>query len=102
MRDLSAIDRTIRGTPIATLAELQTYAYEVPEDKAPPALFSRLTAGEEVEPGELFTSLDTEGRVAAGDSDAALEIIETIKRRLRAAFPDEVPDTDVWGLDSRR
>lgn len=97
MRDLSAIDRTIRGTPIASLAELQAYAYEVPEDKAPPALLSRFTAGAEVDPGELFATLDAEGRIAAGDSDAAVEIVETIKRRLRTAFPDDLPGADAWG-----
>lgn len=94
MRDLSAIERTIRGKPIASLAVLQTYMYEVPEDQAPPPVLSRFAAGEEVDPAELFTAVDTEGRSAAGDSDAALEIIETIKRRLIRTFPDEVPSID--------
>lgn len=96
MRDLSTIKRSIRGHVIATLAELQTYAYEVPEDKSPPALMTRFTAGEEVDPSEFYEALDGEGRAAAGDSDAALEIVETLKARLRAAFPDEVR-SDSWG-----
>jgi hypothetical protein len=94
MRDLSAIERTIRGKPIASLAELQAYTYEIPEGQAPPQLLNRFVAGEEVDPAELFAALDTEGRSAAGDSDAALEIIETIKRRLSTTFPNDVPGAD--------
>ena len=90
MKDVSKIHRSIRGRPIATLAELQLYAYEVPEDRVPPQVFTRLTAGEDVDPAELYQALENEGRIAAGDSDAALEIVETLKRRLTDAFPDEV------------
>lgn len=89
MRDLSKIDLAIRGVPIATLEEIRTYAYEVPEHLSPPAIMTRFTAGEDVDPGDLYRALEGEGRVAAGDSDAALEILETLKARLRAAFPEE-------------
>lgn len=88
----SEIVRELRGRPIATLAELGAYANEVPEALSPPPLFTRFTGGEEVDPSALYLELDSEGRRAAGDSDAALEMIEVFKGRLREAFPDELPD----------
>lgn len=90
MRDLSTVERSIRGRPIATLAELQLYAYEVPEDDEPPELITRLIAGDDVDPGDLYRELASEGRAAVANSDSALELVETLLRRLRAGFAHEI------------
>ena len=80
----------VRGIPIATIVELQTYLYEIPEDREPSVVLTRFVAGQEVGPGELFAALDGPDRDAAGDSDTAREVLELLKRRLAAAFPGEV------------
>lgn len=88
MRDLSRILRTVRGHPIASMAELQLYAYEVPEGSLPPPIMSRLTAGEDVDPRELYLALEGEARATVAHSDAALEVVEAIRQRLTAVFPE--------------
>lgn len=90
MRDLTLETRSIRGKVIANLAELQAFAYEVPEGEVPPSALTRLAAGMDLDPDELYRALETEGARAAGDSDSALVFIETLKARLRKAFPDEL------------
>lgn len=91
MPNLNTTTRSIEGHEIATLAELQSYAYEVPEDKVPPASITRLTGGLDVDPIALYKDLNGVGREVVSHSDRALEIVNRILTRLRGSFPDRLP-----------
>lgn len=81
---------TLRGHVIATDREIRGYAIEVDEGMNPPAAFNRLVAGKDVEPDELYSALDGEGRRVVGGSDHGLKHLEFILGRLRQCFPDEI------------
>lgn len=87
MEDLSKIELFVGGRPIATMAEMQTYAYAVPEDQVGPAIITRFIAGEDVDVGELYRALVGDGRECVADDSAALEVIYTVAERLRSKFP---------------
>ena len=89
MEDLAKIELFVGGRPIATMAEMQTYAYAVPEDQVGPAIITRFVAGQEVNPGELHRALVGEGHAAVADDPAALEVVKAVADRLRKAFPTE-------------
>ena len=89
MEDLSKIELLVSGRPIATMAEMQTYAYAVPEDQVGPAIITRFIAGEAIDPGELHEALVGDGLAAVAGDDAALEVVQTVADRLRKAFPIE-------------
>jgi len=91
MEDLAKIELFVGGIPIATMAEMQTYAYAVPEDQVGSAIITRFIAGEDVDPGQLQRALDGDARAAVAGDDAALEVIQTVAERLRKAFPTETP-----------
>lgn len=90
MRDLSAVQLTVNGVPVASLADMQELAYAVPEDKTLPSAFAHVIAGESVSPHQLFEAC-TCARDVVGDSDAALEILEVVEARLLRAFPQDAP-----------
>ena len=89
MEDLAKIELVVGGRPVATLAEMQTYAYAVPEDQVAPAILTRFIAGEVVEPGELYRALIGDARASVASDPAGLEIINMVAERLRKAFPAE-------------
>jgi hypothetical protein len=91
VRDLSQIFNNVRGVPVASLAELQRFAYAVPEDLLPPSVLTRFAAGEEVALDELYLGVTESGpRVleTSADKDEGLEALMTIRGRLEAAFPE--------------
>lgn len=68
---------------------MQELAYAVPEDRVLPGAFARFIAGQDLSPAELYEACES-ARDATGDSDAALEVLETLKARLRDAFRAEI------------
>jgi len=91
VKDLSQIFVRVRGVPVASLAELQQFAYAVPEHLAPPSVLIRITAGEEVPLDELARAVCEEGPKdleASSERDAGLEALRAIRERLEAAFPE--------------
>ena len=89
MEDLSKIELFVRGRPIATMEEMQAYAYAVPEDQTGPAIVTGFICGDDVDPGQLHRALVCEARSVVAENDGALEIILTVAGRLRKAFPNE-------------
>lgn len=87
MKEVSEIKRSVGGHEIATLAEIQSLAYEVPEDAIPPASFTAFAAGKEVEPETLYEDLSGPFRQSLAANDRASQTIETLLYRLRRAFP---------------
>lgn len=91
-RDPSETALRVRGEQIATLTDLE-FVFDVPEDRqGPPAVVGHWIAGAEIEPAELYSAFDGPMRdVVAGD-DHAQAIVEAVLSKLRATFPNDVPD----------
>lgn len=80
--------------PIASLAELQRFAYAVPEALVPPSVLTRFTAGEEVPLEELYEAVTVSGPAILETSEeqyAGLSALNAIRKRLEEAFSELSP-----------
>lgn len=81
----------VRGVRIASLAELQRFAYAVPEHLAPPPVMTKFTAGQDVEPDELYEAVTVTGPhilETSDEQDAGLSVLNAIRDRLETSFPE--------------
>jgi hypothetical protein len=77
------------------MAELQQFAYAVPEALAPPAVLTRFTAGQEVPLEDLYEAVTVSGPQVletSNEQDAGVAALQAIRARLEEAFPELLTD----------
>lgn len=79
----------VRGEPVLSLAEFESYVYAIPEDAVPPPTLVRWMNGEQLGVDELLACLRGDAVDAAGSSDEALVIVRVALERMQRLFPDE-------------